>query len=242
MYAWNVVPLCEKQLRDVNPKDVLNGGLYRHWDSDSSNCVDKFEDIFNRRFGTFEKLNDHFVVQLKGCPFHCPYCYVTPDGIHSEAQKVTTAQLVSDFTDTCYPVFHLTGGAPALYLKHWAGLAFALPEYAIFRSDFLLMEGEYSKEACLALSRHRRNLHAVSIKGWGKDEFRRNTGGVEFNKKLVWRNFETLLETNIQFFITFTGMSDESIETAKADLEKWFGKNILNDSFSIDIVHYNALD
>lgn len=29
---WKVVPICDKQMKDVNPSDVLNDGLYRKCD------------------------------------------------------------------------------------------------------------------------------------------------------------------------------------------------------------------
>lgn len=28
-FKWPVMPLCKAQLQDINPDDVLNGGLYR---------------------------------------------------------------------------------------------------------------------------------------------------------------------------------------------------------------------
>jgi hypothetical protein len=33
MFKWPVVPLCEAQLKDVRPEDVLEGGLYRKCDT-----------------------------------------------------------------------------------------------------------------------------------------------------------------------------------------------------------------
>ena len=49
-YFWKVVPLCEKQLRDVNQKDILNNGLYRKCNIyKGGGGYDKFEDIYKKR-------------------------------------------------------------------------------------------------------------------------------------------------------------------------------------------------
>ncbi len=32
-YYWSVVPLCKNQLKDVDPKDILENGLYRLCDT-----------------------------------------------------------------------------------------------------------------------------------------------------------------------------------------------------------------
>ena len=71
---WPVVPLCKAQLEDVNPLDVLNGGLYRRCNTyKGGGGYDKFPEIWERRLGKGEtKLNDQFVVQVQGCPLHCP--------------------------------------------------------------------------------------------------------------------------------------------------------------------------
>lgn len=242
MFQWPVVPLCERQLRDVNPNDVLSDGLYRRCDIyKGDGGYDKFESVYHSRFGGSDKLNEQFVVQVRGCPFKCPYCYVTPDGINGEAVMVSTTQLRNDFIKTGLPVFHLMGGAPALYLEEWTRLIAFLPDYAVFHSDFLLQEGLYSADACGRLALHKRQLHAVSVKGSTPEEFKANTG-VDLKEDLFWRNLEVLVHTTVPFYFTFTGMSPESVARFKAQATELFGDWILTDSFAIDIVHYKALD
>lgn len=243
-YDWPVVPLCDRQLRDVNPRDVLEGGLYRRCDIyKGGGGYDKFEAIFHSRFGgshESEPLNEQFVVQLRGCPLRCPYCYVTKDGIWGDAVKVSTKKLVADFEKSGFPVFHLMGGAPALYLSWWPELLHSLSKSAVFHSDFLLQELEYPVSVLRDLASHKRNLHAVSIKGYGAAEFKVNTG-VDFHEALLWKNLDNLVDTGVQFYLTYTGMPQDSIDKFNEVAVKRYGGGILRDSFGIDLVEYDAL-
>lgn len=242
MYEWKVVPLCERQLRDVNPDDVLQGGLYRRCNIyKGGGGYDKFEAIYKKRFGFEGPLNEQFVVQLKGCPLKCPYCYVTQEGINGMHVLVDTDVLVDDFIATGYPVFHLMGGAPALYLEQWPELLDMLPDNAVFHSDFLLQEGSYSRSVCRQIAKHKNQLHAVSIKGATYEEFLKNTG-VPWQIDLLWSNLDVLVEEGVPFYITYTGMPQTSIAIFEDCVTSRYGASVLEDSFNIDIVHYNALD
>ncbi len=80
---WKVVPLSEGQLQDVNPKDILEDGLYRMCNSyKGGGGYDKFPD-FVQHFYRLEKdkYSKQFIVQLFGCNLDCPYCYVTREGV-----------------------------------------------------------------------------------------------------------------------------------------------------------------
>lgn len=240
-FDWPVVPLCERQLRDVNPSDILNDGLYRRCDIyKGGGGYDQFEAIYHRRFGGSEKLNEQFVVQLRGCPLRCPYCYVTGDGIWGEPVKVSTKKMVADFEESGFPVFHLMGGAPALYISWWPDILDALPGSAVFHSDFLLQELEYPVAVLKKLADHKRNLHAVSIKGCDAEEFKKNTG-VGLNEPMLWKNLDNLVDTGVQFYLTFTGMPRGSVDKFSEVAVKRYGGAILKDSFAIDIVEYDAL-
>ena len=119
MHKWPVVPLCKNQLKDVRPEDVLNNGLYRKCDIyRGGGGYDQFNKIWEKRKG-YRISPKQFVVQLAGCPLHCPYCYVTPDGINGKVVFKTTDEILTDYKDSNLQVFHLMGGAPALYLSHW---------------------------------------------------------------------------------------------------------------------------
>lgn len=242
MYKWNVMHLCDKQLRDINPKDILNNGLYRRCDTyKGGGGYDKFSNIYKTRTNKDGNYNEQFVVQLKGCPLRCPYCYVTVDGVHNGAYSlISTNQLVKDFNDSKLPVFHLMGGAPALYIDYWKEILERLDTQSVFHSDLLLLENIYSKKIISELANYNNSLYAVSIKGGNAEEFKKNTG-IAFNEDLFWQNFDTIVECKLPFYLTFTGMTDYSVEFFNSIVVKRYGKQILNDSFSIQLIKYEAL-
>lgn len=242
MYNWKVMHLCDRQLRDINPSDVLNNGLYRRCDTyKGGGGYDKFSEIYKNRTGQTGNYNEQFVVQLKGCPLKCPYCYVTVDGVHNGSYSlISTDQLIKDFSDSKLPVLHLMGGAPALYIDYWKEILEQLDSQAVFHSDLLLVEGEYSKDVIEDLAGYNNSLYAVSIKGGNAAEFKKNTG-IALNEALFWRNFDMIVDCGLPFYLTFTGMTDKSIEHFKDSVEKRYGKHILKDSFAIQLIKYEAL-
>lgn len=243
MYTWKVMHLCDRQLRDINHKDILNNGLYRKCDTyKGGGGYDKFSNIYKIRTGQDSNYNEQFVVQLKGCPLRCPYCYVTVDGVHNGTYSlISTEQLVKDFNNSKLPVFHLMGGAPALYINYWKEILERLDKQTVFHSDLLLVEGEYPKDIIENLASYKNSLYAVSIKGYNAAEFRKNTN-VELNEGLFWRNFDMIVDCGLPFYLTYTGMTKQSIESIKEIIIKRYGtEQILDDSFSIDIIKYEAL-
>lgn len=185
-------------------------------------------------------LNTQFVVQLQGCPLHCPYCYVTTAGIQpkNEAMLFNTEELVNAYlrlkTNSMHSVhcgvFHLMGGAPALYLPYWRhiGNKIQSTQYAVFHSDFLLCESLYEVRHLQKLP----GLHAVSFK---EDQIY-----TQAQRDLLFKNLQALVDNNVNFYITFTG------EPHYYDkIRKHFGSDadyILRDSFEIPIRHYKALE
>ena len=235
---WPVVPLCKAQLEDVNPLDVLNGGLYRRCNTyKGGGGYDKFPEIWERRFGkSGMELNNQFVVQVQGCPLHCPYCYVTEAGVRGQHKCVSSLELIKDFRESGCGVFHLMGGAPALYLNKWPDLLRCL-DGDVFHSDFLGLEGEYDIGVLREIAQYKNALYAISIKGYTSEEFEKNTA-TKFNSELFKRNMEKLLESGVSVYFTFTGMTTESIQQFKDEHKDW----PFEDSFGINLVHYKALD
>lgn len=174
-----IVPLCEKQLRDVREEDrvFVNGvPLARTCRTDrAGGGYDQFRDIFLARFG-LDTGPDHFVAQLYGCTHECPWCYITIDGVWGDAVQLKAREIVNlvhyvnekrRATGSRYDartgalqdaqpqiqVLHLMGGAPALYLNSWPALYHeTLKADLVFHSDFLLDEGLYNIHVleCLA--------------------------------------------------------------------------------------------
>lgn len=241
---WKVVPICDKQMRDVNPSDVLNNGLYRRCDVYKGGGYDIFPAIYNKRNPCNKTdLANQFVVQLYGCPLNCPYCYVTRRGIFGRYTKVSTTKILRDFRQSGLKVFHLMGGAPAIYINDWKLIISKLSDDEVFRSDLLLVEGEYDENVLAELAQYKNTLYAISIKGVTWDELRVNTG-VDFNIDLFWSNFNKVVKSGIPYYLTFTGMSDESIEYFKGLLSIRFSdeyERILEDSFKIQLIEYEAL-
>ena len=239
MFEWPVVPICEAQKLDVSPEDLLNGGLYRKCRTyKAGGGYDKFPFIYKRRYPESDvpNLDEQFVVQTQGCPLQCPYCYVTKRGVNGEAKFIPTADLVADFHASGCGVFHLMGGAPALYLEHWEEILHKLNGKP-FHSDFLLCEKPYAPEVLSQIALYGRQLHAVSIKGKDPEQYRKNTG-IAPDFHLMKSNLYKLVESGIPFYITFTGMTINDVADFKYD---WADFEVFKDAFSIDIRDYNAL-
>lgn len=223
MKTWPVVPICKAQQKDVRDSDILNNGLYRHCNVyRGGGGYDQFPIIYKKRYGKLPAgIHDQFVVQLKGCPLRCPYCYVTYTGIWGPHADVRTDKLLYDFYDSCCGTFHLMGGAPALHIEDWHLI---YNNVNIFHSDFLLIESEYDHEVLLDIP----GLHAVSIKSksfYTPEQLER-----------LWRNLWRLNRASVNYYITFTG-DPEGMDT---EIVKRFPAHVLRDSFNIPIVEYEA--
>lgn len=112
----------------------------------------------------------------------------------------------------------------------------------IFHSDFVLNESQYDKGTLRRLSKYGNTFFAVNIKGTLKEEFEYRTR-VSFNEELILRNLCSLWECGVKFYITFTGIELEVGRQYLIDRlpKKYIEGGILNDSFSINIVDYQAL-
>ncbi len=180
-----------------------------------------------------------FVVQLYGCNLDCPYCYVTRSGVWGVPTEVPTSKLVQDFISSGQGVFHLMGGAPALYLDKWPELIAALPKDTVFHSDFLLTERSYDPTTLFKIAKPN-TLFAVDIKGTSEKNYLRNTRR-PMRTSLFWANLESLVIANVPFYITFTAPDPEELLVMKEELSERFGSQILDDSFTIDLIQYKAL-
>ena len=218
MKMWKVVPICDAQKLDVNEEDLLNDGLFRKCDTyKAGGGYDRFPDIYEKRFG-YKPNATQFVVQLYGCVLECNYCYVTNEGIWGCPKTLTTIELMKYYKESGLEIFHLMGGAPGMYLKHWKDIH---DRVRIFHSDFLLVEGVYEPEWVDGL----KGLHVVNFKDF-----------VEYTEQHLW-NLDLLVDADINFYITFTG--EPKMEQPLIDR---YGRNILKDSFHIDInYNYEAL-
>ena len=214
MTSWPVVPICELQRLDVREEDLLNGGA----------GYDRLPYIANRRLGVdVDRAKDQFVVQLYGCPLDCWYCYVTPDGVAGTWRAVSALELRDAFIASGCSVFHLMGGAPALYLSRWRELAGCLPSYALFHSDFLGVESLYDPDDLRGLP----GLHAFNVK---------NTDDVTgYDVDLVVENLRRLRASDVDFYLTFTNLP------GRPDWLSGFDESLFDDSYYIPIKDYRCL-
>ncbi len=246
MVSWNVVPMSNGQLLDIDPDDLLDNGLFRLCNTyKGGGGYDQFPIIAAETFGgTPDDYHNQFVVQLKGCNLDCPYCYVTRAGVWGKSTKVSTEYLVDAFIASGAQVFHLMGGAPALQLKHWPELVNLLKikcPNAVFHSDFMLTESpKYNIESLNTLAKTK-SLCAINIKGLTSEEWLLNTRK-ELDETRFWRNWRTIQESSILSYITFTNVSRDNLKVFwdKAQ-QHGINYNQWKDSYYIiDLIDYKA--
>jgi sulfatase maturation enzyme AslB (radical SAM superfamily) len=230
MIYFPVVPICDAQKLDVKESDLLNSGLYRKCNTlTAGGGYDKFAEIYQKRYGVYA--TNQFVVQLHGCPLDCWYCYVTKNGVWGKPIMVSIEDLVRHFIESKQEIFHLMGGAPALYLRQWKDLYYALYKArpgVIFHSDFLLIESDFTREDLIYLP----GLHAVNVK--------RDFDCM--NMDLFMSNLFKLIQYNVQFYMTFTDFTQEELEVAKNYFRQYIPERFLEDSFNIELIGYKAIN
>ena len=240
---WKVVPICDYQKMDVHPEDLLDGGSFRKCETyRGGGGYDQFPAIAQRRLKMGYAPHKQFIAQLYGCNLDCPYCYVTRSGVWGTPIEFTTPELVNAFFRSSQQVFHLMGGAPAIYLEDWPEIAAAIDGFGfpVFHSDFLLTEKPYDIKVLADLADIGNSLFAVDIKGVTKEDYEKNTRK-PFREDLFWGNLERLVKTTgLQFYLTFTAPNKERFLPFCDMLKSRFGERILRDSFVIDLIDYDA--
>lgn len=245
-YNWKVCPIQGRQLKDVRSEDIFGDfricRTYR-----SGGGYDKFDDIaYSRGITCRGDASLQFVVQLYGCHLRCPYCYVTKDGIFGEYKEYSTANMLLKFHDAYHEfgcgVFHLMGGAPALYIEHWPEILDWLNDSFIFHSDLLLSEKIYPRAVLKEINRLN-TLYAVNIKGTTIKNYKENTGrNLPEHGEIFHENLDRIVDSGLNFYLTFTNPDKMYLEGYKNRLSERYGSWILHDSFVIDLVNYKALE
>lgn len=244
MYKWRVCPIQGRQLKDVRKEDIFGDfrfcSTYR-----SGGGYDQFPQIAKKRgLSCKGDLGLQFVVQLYGCPLNCYYCYVTHDGIFGKYKEYTSEQLLGAYGRTFIArqpgVFHLMGGAPAMAHRQWPELLDTLPlDDIIFHSDLMLCERGYDLPSLQKCNREN-TLYAVNIKGVTPEDWYKNTGR-KLDERQFWYNFYCVVDSGINFYLTFTNPDPDGLERFKDFVVDRFGDWVLNDHFVIDLIEYEAL-
>jgi pyruvate-formate lyase-activating enzyme len=243
---WKVCPIQGRQLLDVRPEDIFRDfricKTYR-----SGGGYDKLPLIIKkRRMHVFSDIETQFVVQLYGCNLRCPYCYVTEDGVFGKYIEYLSKDLLFWFHKACVlykcGIFHLMGGAPALYIYDWPDLLEKFPRQYIFHSDLMLTDRVYTNQIIKNIN-IQNSIYAVNIKGITDENYFNNTGR-KIDWEMFWSNLGTLVDEGLNFYLTFTNPDLSYVEKFERKLISEFGTDgikILKDSFVIDLVNYNAL-
>jgi len=137
--------------------------------------------------GTWAAYNNHFVVQVAGCPLDCPYCYVDNLEPDIDVSAVTLVALFKAFRDQAavdfkvpLNVFHLMGGAPAVYCKFWPELREELDhqgcEDVVLFSNTILVERHAHQVCPWEYMKLPRLIVEGCLKGTNPNNFWRNTG------------------------------------------------------------------
>jgi hypothetical protein len=131
------------------------------------------------------------------------------------------------------------GGAPGLYMKHWKSILYRLPPYTIFTSDLLLTEGIYDKDELNILNTPN-SVYAVNIKGLTDKNYKDNTGR-KINWGMFWVNLERVVNSGMNFYLTFTNPDLSYLNKFLYELKNLYGGKVIEDSFVIDIKQYKAI-
>lgn len=241
-YRWKVVPISAEQKVDIHAEDLMRYGLYRVCHTDrSGDGYDHFaryaRDKWGAEYGegtTTNRWTKQFVVQLYGCPLDCPYCYVTRAGVWGSHVDLLTDDLMDAFLESGASVFHLMGGAPAIYMNQWHEIIERLPRGKFFHSDLMLIEGEYDESVLEDINRDN-CLYAVNIKGLNDEEWFANTRkSVKWS--LFYKNLNRVIESGIPFYVTFTNVNrSRAAQWRRHHLPSYIR------AYHIDLIDYDAV-
>ena len=218
MSTLPVMPIGPVQMTDI--RDEHKCGCFRICASYKSPAkvrgFDRFPFFAAELFGRDpDYWNYHLIVQLKGCPFRCIYCYVDDAGIrgHDEVNLeigdlVRGAKQIMDRDDRLH-VFHLMGGAPALHIQKWAEVARTMSaggmSDVIFHSDIVLVEPSIIPDFVPSLQKlatYPNHLIAICIKGVTEANFRENVRTDAFSLAECLENLHDIVRTGIKYYIT----------------------------------------
>lgn len=59
--------------------------------------------------------------------------------------------------------------------------------------------------------------------------------------KPFWSNFDRIVAASVNFYLTFTNPDLSYLDVFKEKIVKRYGESVLDDSFIIDLINYDAL-
>ena len=150
---------------------------------------DKSPFYMSKLFGKhWKSYNNHFIVQVAGCPLKCWYCYV--DNLKTDLY-MTPEELVNIFIkfrnnvkkkfNVDLNVFHFMGGDPGLYCEAWLEIRKVLDlsglNDIILFSDVVFVENYFiKKKPWEYLNKINNFILTGCLKGTNRENFLINTG------------------------------------------------------------------
>ncbi len=251
-----IMPIGEIQKTDIRDEHRL--GYFRicasFKDIKRQKGFDRFPHFAVNLFGkTLEHWNYHLIVQLRGCPLKCPFCYVDDEGLrilppHNLPIKDLVLQAKSIIAkDKRLHVFHLMGGAPAMYVNSWDKILNIMNENKmsdiIFHSDIVLVEPDIVPGFFTSLrktAKHPNHLIAICIKGINEKNLIENSGV----KNLIYikyiNNLRKVIDTGINFYLTLVNPDINDLPVFLDYLIKEYGSGITNKIQLLQIKTYNV--
>jgi uncharacterized Fe-S cluster-containing radical SAM superfamily protein len=170
--------------------------------------------------GSWQDYNHHFIIQVAGCPLRCWYCYVDnlkKDLIMSADEMV---KMFINFRKEAKKkfnidlnVFHLMGGAPALYYWFWPILREALDNRGlnnvILFSDIILVENYFYSHITPWNYMEIPNFIVTGcLKGTNRSNFLQNTGFDLFDQAVKELKHYIRFKN---FYLTLIGYDEEDL-------------------------------
>lgn len=188
----------EHSLKEIHNKFFRTCTVYQedlHLNKWSSSIGDTTPTRMVKLYGKDEQhWNRHFIVQVAGCPFRCPYCYVDNLNIdtHMSAEQLVDAYLTFKVLAPDIHVFHLMGGAPGRYCWFWQQIrdemdSKGLQDDVLLSNVILVEDYIYGSRPWKDIPISGRFLLNVCLKGTGFLNFKLNTG-----KNMFWEALEEL--------------------------------------------------
>lgn len=184
-------------------------------DNRQDNVPFRMEDLFG---GHWNSYNNHYIIQVAGCPLKCHYCYV--DNL-APNKKMDASEIVEDFSrmksraqksGLDVNVLHLMGGAPAKYPSFWKELRQTMDinnHNNILFSDVILVENHFYGVKPWEYLNMDNFILTGCLKGTNRENFKQNTGKDLFDVALG--ELENYSQAK-NFYLTLINHNEKEIE------------------------------
>jgi sulfatase maturation enzyme AslB (radical SAM superfamily) len=185
--------------------------------------------------GNWKDYNNHFIIQVAGCPLKCWYCYIDnlKKDIEMSAQEMVDMFIefrkdIKQKFNVDLNVFHFMGGAPAIYCEFWPILRETLDKNnlknIILFSDVIFVETYFYNVKPWNYMDLDNFIVVGCLKGTNKKNFKENTGKDLYSEALSelsnYIKFENFYLTLINYDKNHLDNIYKLIPKSKIDLLK----------------------